>query len=670
MANENITTVLQMVAWGTRLSLGLYDFSAVLPDTGDVTNLAKEVNLLSLVLRQVGAILKEDKQLPSDEAFETVTQILKQCRHMFGEIEAIVPVRQMQDAQVVAGADSDAIVVQLRDGLDWNALSRSKTQYLLAHLESLKLTLSVMLQTLYTAKISAWGRYLNTPTSLIAAETDFTGRTQSTQLAIDAMVTERLQMESLIIEQQLSVLRAYRLYGAFKQRVANTPLMVTQSAHSQALIRRDEYGPTPTSLIPYQEPSLARTKPSVNETEDLARIRRISSPYVDSLLSRWTKLSDIEERIRRVNLDQSRAQTPARARTQQTEAVERRDSNWRQPLVESDDSDSEDGSSRSQRPRLHINTPGPVLMPVDDDESADVVSPIPVPGAGLRPSRGPFSPPPASNSWTPGSNSYFPIGTSPRSANARPRPSPGPSPLSSPRTSFSSDSVARPVTASKTTENSPQQQQQQQPYPQRQGIPYRIRQRQNYWDYIDNALIGSNTQIPASSALRERNGNTYTEIMSEFVSRDALKKFKYDYTRVKKDIVDRHGRTRLETCYCIEGPLPFNEIQRLVDRTKEIRLPPPRSPRTSRPGPPSLDRSYTAPGSLHRHSSYGVSSVASDSDSGSSKRRDRERRDRSSGRRDSDSKRGGGAATLTKLAMGAGGMLTLLDGLPEVLGYI
>jgi hypothetical protein len=162
MANENITTVLQMVAWGTRLSLGLYDFSAVLPDTGDVTNLAKEVNLLSLVLRQVGATLKEEKQLPSDQAFDTVTQILKQCRDMFGEIEAIVPVRRLQEAQGSAGVDNNTLVVQLRDGLDWNALSRSKAQYLLAHLESLKLTLSVMLQTIYTAKITAWGRYVHT----------------------------------------------------------------------------------------------------------------------------------------------------------------------------------------------------------------------------------------------------------------------------------------------------------------------------------------------------------------------------------------------------------------------------------------------------------------------------------------------------------------------------
>jgi hypothetical protein len=162
MSNDNITTVLQMVAWGTRLSFGLYDFSAnVSSASGDVNSLAKEVNLLALVLRQVGANLKEDGNLPSDEAFDTVRQILMQCRAVFGEIEAIVPVRQLQEAQGVAavGVD-DMVVARLRDGLEWNVLTKAKTQYLLAHLESLKLTMSVMLQTIYTAKISAWGRYV------------------------------------------------------------------------------------------------------------------------------------------------------------------------------------------------------------------------------------------------------------------------------------------------------------------------------------------------------------------------------------------------------------------------------------------------------------------------------------------------------------------------------
>jgi hypothetical protein len=665
MANENITTVLQMVAWGTRLSFGLYDFSAsVSSATGDVTNLAKEVNLLSLVLRQVGATLKEDKQMPSDEAFEVVRQILQQCQDVFGEIEQIVPVRELQNAQGAEGLDNNALAVRLRDGLDWNVLSRSKTQYLLAHLESLKLTLSVMLQTIYTAKITTWGRYIGSTRFGLISHANHINRSQINQLANDAVITERLQMESLVIEQQLSLLRSYKLYENFKQRVANTPLLLSQSQHSQALVRRDEYGPTPMALVRYQEPSLARVKPSVNEMEDLVRIRRISSPFVDILLSRWTKLSDIEDRMQRLNMETPSPLSSTGSMSQHPQRLERRNSNWRPPNVESDDSDSDDGVPRNRRPRLHVSTPGPVLMPVGGDEESDVISPIPVPGAGLRPSRGPFSPAALSSSWAPSSNTgnYFPTGGSPQSATSRPRQSPGPSP----RTSFSSEAPTRPITAFKPTDSALQPSQQQ---PQRQGIPYRLRQRQNYWDFLDNMLIGANTQISHSSAMRERNGNAYTEIMSEFVSSKALRKGRYEYTRIQKDIGDRH-RTRLETCYCIEGALSFNEILRLVDRTREIRYPPPRSSRSSRPAPPSLDRSYTAPVTIPRHaSSHGGNSNTSDSDSGSSRKR-REQRDKSRGRRDSDAKKGSGAATLTKLAMGAGGMLTLLDGLPEVLGYI
>lgn len=163
MSNGNNGNVLSMVAHGTKLSFGLYDFSAhVSSASGDINSLAKEVNLLALVLRQVGSSLKEDGKIRSDEAIDTVTQILMQCREVFEEIEAIVPVKQLQGAQEVgaAGVD-DMTVARLRDGLEWNVLSRAKTQYLLAHLGSLKLTMSVMLQTIYTAKITTWERQVH-----------------------------------------------------------------------------------------------------------------------------------------------------------------------------------------------------------------------------------------------------------------------------------------------------------------------------------------------------------------------------------------------------------------------------------------------------------------------------------------------------------------------------
>lgn len=155
MSGTDNQTVLQMVLWATKLCHGLYDFSATVTSaTGDVTSLAKEINLLSLVLRQAGSNLREDLTFPSEEAFITVREVLGQCRDVFGEVEQLVPVRELQDASVVDGA----LVGRLRGEMEWNGLSQGWMRYLLAHVESLKLTLSVLLQTIYTAKIEAWGR--------------------------------------------------------------------------------------------------------------------------------------------------------------------------------------------------------------------------------------------------------------------------------------------------------------------------------------------------------------------------------------------------------------------------------------------------------------------------------------------------------------------------------
>jgi hypothetical protein len=162
MANDSITTVLSIVAWGTNLTFGLYDFSvanAFAPATEDVNKLAKEVNLLSQVLRQIGSRLKEDETLPSPDAFNTVRQILNQCQVVFTEIESLIPLGpSRQNSQDESPQMSVANYSPWREELDWNALSQARTQYLLAHLESLKLTLSVMLQTLYTAKTTIWAK--------------------------------------------------------------------------------------------------------------------------------------------------------------------------------------------------------------------------------------------------------------------------------------------------------------------------------------------------------------------------------------------------------------------------------------------------------------------------------------------------------------------------------
>jgi len=147
------TSVIQMVARGTKLSLALYGFGAAVPSaTADTSRLAKAVNLLSFVLRQVGASLKEYGTIPSYEAFDTVKEILLQCHIIFTEIENLVP------AQISKENDSTPMAISRRQSWNWNHASRAQIEYLLGHLDGLKLTINVMTQTLYTVKVIAWSR--------------------------------------------------------------------------------------------------------------------------------------------------------------------------------------------------------------------------------------------------------------------------------------------------------------------------------------------------------------------------------------------------------------------------------------------------------------------------------------------------------------------------------
>lgn len=172
MANDSITTVLSVVAWGTKLTFGLYDFAVAQAATStaasqDVSRLAKEVNLLSQVLRQIGSRLKEDGSLPSPEAFNVVRAILDQCQDVFREIESLIPLGGQQtsrpgsyDGNGSPQSQSAALEPWRKSSeiVDWNVVVHARVEYLLAHLEAIKLTMSVMLQTLYTAKAIVWAK--------------------------------------------------------------------------------------------------------------------------------------------------------------------------------------------------------------------------------------------------------------------------------------------------------------------------------------------------------------------------------------------------------------------------------------------------------------------------------------------------------------------------------
>lgn len=141
--------IIQVVAWGTKLSLGLYDFGISNPSaTRELNRTAKSVSLFSLMLKQVGTLLREDVTSPSPESYETVQDITLLAQNAFAAIEEVLPTKPLPHSDDPASSPPRKL----------DLVSKSKLHYLLAYVDSLNATLSVMLQAFYTVRVIAWSR--------------------------------------------------------------------------------------------------------------------------------------------------------------------------------------------------------------------------------------------------------------------------------------------------------------------------------------------------------------------------------------------------------------------------------------------------------------------------------------------------------------------------------
>lgn len=519
---EIATIIISLVSWGSTLTLDLYKLGgAVSSATRDINRIAKTVTQLSLTLKQVGATIKEDDIVPSPEAIETVRDILDRCRTIFSEIRALVPINELSDNREDPNDDENESkpLVQIQKW-KWSLRSKARMDYLLGHLESLKLTLSVMLQTFYMVKIIIWSRK---------------NHTISPERKADSVQNERVQMEILIIEQQMSLISASKLFDELRRSEAfSLPPLLTEGDSSKSIMPiedRTKQIAKVENLSQYQEPSLAELDVLTPDTECLIMVHRVSAAHIKEVLKKWTRLREIEER-----LDHTEREIDARRKQDQSE---RRKS--QQPTVESDDSDDQLEALpeiKQSNPRFAAPTPrrAPSAGPLFPDSPT---MSIPVPKTTF----GPTAP------LSPASSSQY--GVSPRSSGVFP------SPQQSPRSSLSSLPI-RAAAAMKTHDEDESVDLE---------IPWRLCLRTQYWEYIDGKVGRTNSEHPSSKALNDR--NTSTEIMASWVCREAIEEVGYKYETLKKERNDGR-RTQLETCFSISRPLTFPEVEGLVERTVEI----------------------------------------------------------------------------------------------------
>lgn len=481
-----IASILQIASRGSKLSLALYDFAANIPSaTTDASNLARGVKDLSRALWQVSASQREDARITTHEARDAIADIVQQCQSVLTEIEAVVPLEMIREGKSLTFGRE----------WEWSEVSKAKVQYLLGHLESLKLTLDVLSQAIRSVKVIEWSGYQS-----------------SNPMCLEAVELERMQLESLVVEQQLAFLHASQLFEVYHHLHSDPGLqLIAMDETAQAMTLFEEFAPNPSKLITYQDPNLVAAAKAKNETERLAMVRRASSPYIDYLLERWTRIVEIR-------------------RSQQ-------------PTVDSDDSSGEDVRPGPKHSNGVRGAPGPILTHIDEDDEPMITSspmtstpasPVGIPERTRRP-RGPMSPT-SPSSWNGRSSSYFPA----------PPVKPPASAGTSPRVSFSSSNTPRPV----MLPNPPQA-------PAQDGkkrIQWRLCLGGHYWDHENERVVNSNTQLDPSQVPADKNAST--DILASYISEEAIEDLGYHYTRVSIPKNDSR-QTKFETLYRIRRALLF-----------------------------------------------------------------------------------------------------------------
>ena len=149
-----IASIIGVAGAGFRLSLLLNGVASEMAhaDT-EIHNIAKGISLFSLMLKQVGKTMEEGRTLASASAIETATEIRDQSELVFKEIERMINLSQGRDEK------GHIRSITIAERVKW-CFKKQKVQYLLGQLESLKLSLSIMLQILQMGKMMAATQYV------------------------------------------------------------------------------------------------------------------------------------------------------------------------------------------------------------------------------------------------------------------------------------------------------------------------------------------------------------------------------------------------------------------------------------------------------------------------------------------------------------------------------
>jgi hypothetical protein len=143
-----VSAIIGVAGAGFRLSLILNAVSCEVASEGlEVHSISKTVTLFSLTLKQTGAALQAKDSVHTQEALLGVQKISEDANKVFDEFNDMLD--RLRNKPV-----EGAVVPSIQQRFQW-CFKRHRVTYLLAQLDSFKLSLSVIYQVLQLGKLMA-----------------------------------------------------------------------------------------------------------------------------------------------------------------------------------------------------------------------------------------------------------------------------------------------------------------------------------------------------------------------------------------------------------------------------------------------------------------------------------------------------------------------------------
>lgn len=151
--NSIIATIIGIAGAGFRLSLVLNAVGVEMAAADlEIHNIARAISNYAIILKQLALTLETCKSIATQTAMETAKQIADQGQLIFDDIKDMTELDQRKDEH----GHLRSIAVNQR--VNW-CFKQQRLQYLLAQLDTLKLSLSIMLQVLQFGKLLVTIRY-------------------------------------------------------------------------------------------------------------------------------------------------------------------------------------------------------------------------------------------------------------------------------------------------------------------------------------------------------------------------------------------------------------------------------------------------------------------------------------------------------------------------------